>query len=58
MPSNPSTPRTLGFAVWSDKATLIRELLDTGAPVDSYGSDTDADVSPLLESVRRLSEGE
>jgi len=51
MPSKPSTPRTLGFAVWSDNVALVRELLDAGAPVDNYGSDTAADVTPLMESV-------
>jgi ankyrin repeat protein len=54
MPSKPSTPRTLGFAVWSDNVALVRELLDAGAPVDNYGSDTAADVSPLMESVDEL----
>lgn len=42
MPSKPSTPRTLGFAIWSDNVALVRELLDAGAPVDNYGSDTTA----------------
>jgi len=51
MPSKPSTPRTLGFAVWSDNVALARELLDAGAPVDNYGSDTVADMTPLMESV-------
>jgi hypothetical protein len=54
MPSKPSTPRTLGFAVWSDNVALVRELLDAGAPVDNYGSDTAADVTPLMESVDEL----
>ena len=44
MPSKPSTPRTLGFAVWSDNLALVRELLDTGATVDNYGSDNAAEV--------------
>jgi ankyrin repeat protein len=54
MPSQPSTPRTLGFAVWSDNIALVRELLDAGAPVDNYGSDTAADMTPLMESVDEL----
>ena len=54
MPSKPSTPRTLGIAVWSDNVALVRELLDAGAPVDNYGSDTAADVTPLMESVDEL----
>lgn len=54
MPSNPSTPRTLGFAVWSDNVALVRELLNAGAPVDNYGSETAADVTPLMESVDEL----
>lgn len=54
MPSKPSAPRTLGFAVWSDNIALVRELLDAGAPVDNYGSGTTADVTPLMESVDEL----
>jgi ankyrin repeat protein len=54
MPSQPSTPHTLGFAVWSDNIALVRELLDAGAPVDDYGSDTAGDVTPLMESVDEL----
>ena len=54
MPSKPSTPRTLGFAIWSDNVALVRKLLDAGAPVDNYGSDTVADVTPLMESVDEL----
>lgn len=54
MPSTPSIPRTLGFAVWSDNVALVRELLDAGAPVDNYGSDTVAGVTPLMESVDEL----
>lgn len=54
MPSKPRTPRTLGFAVWSDNVALVRELLNAGAPVDNYGSDTAADVTPLMESVDEL----
>src|SRR6476469_1831019 len=54
MPSKPSTPRTLGFAVWSGNVALVRELLDAGAPVNNYGSDTAADVTPLMESVDEL----
>ena len=54
MPSEPSAPRTLGFAVWSDNIALVRELLDAGAPVEYYGSDTADDVTPLMESVDEL----
>lgn len=54
MPPKPSTPRTLGFAVWSDNVALVRELLAAGAPVDHYGSDTAADITPLMESVDEL----
>ena len=54
MPSNPSTPRTLGFAVWSDNLALVRELLNAGATVDNYGSEAAADVTPLMESVDEL----
>jgi|GEM_PF-3719832 len=54
MRSKPSAARTLGFAVWSDNIVLARELLDAGAPVDNYGSDTAADVTPLMESVDEL----
>ncbi|MFJ4027618.1 ankyrin repeat domain-containing protein [Paenarthrobacter sp. NPDC089989] len=32
----------------------MRELLDAGAPVDDYGSDTAAGVTPLMESVDEL----
>ncbi|WP_120520270.1 ankyrin repeat domain-containing protein [Arthrobacter celericrescens] len=53
MPSKPGTPRTLGFAVWSDDVALVRELLDVGVRVDDYGSDT-TDVTPLMESVNEL----
>lgn len=54
MPPKPSAPRTLGFAVWSANIALVRELLDAGAPVDNYGSETAADVTPLMESVDEL----
>ena len=54
MPPQPSTPRTLGFAVWSNDVALVRELLDAGAAVDSSGSDTPDDVTPLMESVDEM----
>lgn len=54
MPWKPRAARTLGFAVWSDNIGLARELLDAGAPVDNYGSDTAADVTPLMEFVDEL----
>ena len=54
MPSKPSARRTFGFAVWSDKVALVRELMGAGAPIDNYGSDTAADVTPLMESVDEL----
>ncbi|WP_284528123.1 ankyrin repeat domain-containing protein [Microbacterium sp. T2.11-28] len=54
MPSQPSSPRTLGFAVWGNDIALVRELLDAGAAVDSYGSDTADDVTPLMESVDEM----
>lgn len=55
MLSKPGTPRTLGFAVWSDDVDLVRELLSAGVRADDdYGSDTAAGVTPLMESVDEL----
>lgn len=54
--SKPNTPRTLGFAVWSDDVALVRELLGTGADVDDYGSENLNDMTPLMESVNELEE--
>jgi len=45
------TPRTLGFAVWSDDVTLVHELLDAGADPDDYGSEHSEGMTPLMESV-------
>jgi len=47
-------PRTLGFAVWSDNADLVRALLDEGVPVDEYGPGDDGDFTPLMESVNEV----
>ncbi|MCL2541434.1 MAG: ankyrin repeat domain-containing protein [Nocardioidaceae bacterium] len=43
-------PRTLGFAVWSEDAALVRELLSAGVDPNSDGLICNG-VTPLMESV-------